>query len=718
MSPSTPAYLSDDWFHVAGIRFALRGDLQASRQRFRGRPWYVVHDPVTAKNHRLAPAAWYLLSRLDGRHTLDQVWQRCVAELGDQAPGQAEVVELLGRLHAADLVRSDQAGDVAQLVQRRQRQHKPLWLRNLASPLSLRLPLWNCDAFLARWAPRLRPLLGGWGLLLWLLWVAPAGWLAWQHGAELGDNLHDRLLAPANLLLLVLLFPLVKLVHELAHGLVAKAHGVAVHEMGLMFLVLAPVPYVDASGAHALRSRWARAGVGAAGMAAELALAAAAMYVWLLVEPGALRAVMHSVMLIAGISTVVFNANPLLRFDGYYMLSDLVEIPNLASRANGWWLHGLRRLLLGDRRSEASHATPGERAWFIAYAPASLVYRLGVSLAIALFIATEYFFVGVALALVTLGTAVLWPVLKGLLFVLTHVSLAHGRRRALAGLALGLCGLALLLGGWPAPARVQAEGVLWVPPCAEVRAAEAGMVQALLVRPGTAVRAGQPLLRIHSPELQTELLAEQARVRQLQVQWQAELQQDRVQAAITGDALAQAQQALERAEQRVQSLTVQACLDGEFQLDRADDLVEAPVARGDLLGLVRSPGQDRVRVVIEQDDIQLVRQRTQGLQVMLADRAGERLSARVAQEVPGGEAQLPSAALAVAGGGPHATDPSDAEHRRTLRRVFQLELALERPLADARLGTRAHVKFLLQPEPLAVQAWRRLRQLLLSRLDV
>ena len=715
---SRPAYFSDAWFRVSALRFTLRPGLSAARQRFRGRPWYLVHDPVTAKNHRLAPEAWFLLSRLDGHTPLDTVWQQLVAELGDQAPGQTEVIELLGRLHAADLLRSDQPEDLAHLVARRHKQHKPLWRRNLTNPLSVRLPLWDCDALLTRIAPAWRPWLGGRGWLLWLALVLPAVWLALQHANELAGNLSDQLLAPANLLQLALVFPLVKFVHEMAHGVVAKANGVAVHEMGLMFLVLAPVPYVDASAANAIRSKWQRAFVGLAGMWAELALAALALYVWLLVEPGAVRALLHSVMLVAGVSTVVFNANPLLRFDGYYVLCDLLEIPNLAARANEHWLYLIRRHVLGQTEAIAPDATPGERRWFMAYLPTSLVYRLGVTLAIALFIAQQYFFVGVALAILAVLTSVVWPLLKALFYLFTSTHLARHRGRAIGGVLVLLLPLVAALLWVPAPMRVHAEGVLWVPECAEVRAGEGGQVAEVLARNGQRVAAGVPLLRIDNPALQADWAAQAARIAQLDIQWRAERLRDRTQAALTQDSLVQERRNFDELDRRMRALTVSSCLPGELQLTHADDLVGASVARGDLLGFVQSSTTPLVRVVIAQDDIGLVRAVDRPVAVMLADRLGQPQPASLLREVPGGDQRLPAAALSVGGGGLHAVDPGDAEHLKTLKRVFQVDLALAEPAPGARVGTRAFVKFALPPEPLVWQWARRIRQLFLSRLDV
>src|SRR5262249_38716542 len=152
----------------------------------------------------------------------------------------------------------------------------------------------------------------------------------------------ERLLAADNLLLLGAGFMAMKLAHELAHGWALKVRGAEVHEMGVMLLLFYPVPYVDASNASALVRKADRIVIGAAGMVIELWLAALAFFAWTVVEPGLLRSLLYNMVVVGSVSTVVFNANPLLRYDGYYMLADAIEVPNLGQRANAWWVHLLR----------------------------------------------------------------------------------------------------------------------------------------------------------------------------------------------------------------------------------------------------------------------------------------------------------------------------------------------------------------------------------------
>ena len=204
----------------------------------------------------------------------------------------------------------------------------------------------------------------------------------------------------------------------------------AVHEFGLMILVFAPLPYVDASAASGFRSKWRRALVGAAGMLVEMFIAALALYVWLAVEPGITQALAYNVMLIAGVSTILFNGNPLLRYDGYYILADLLEIPNLAPRATRYWGYLVDRYVFRTEGLKDFVATDGERVWLLLYAPAAFLYRQAVMLTIAVFIASHYLAVGVAIAIWSLLTGVALPVGKALWLVLASPRLHRNRSRA------------------------------------------------------------------------------------------------------------------------------------------------------------------------------------------------------------------------------------------------------------------------------------------------
>lgn len=714
----TAPFLSASWYRVAELRPQLRAHARIHRQRFRGQAWYVLHDSASGKLHRFSPGAYHVIQLMDGQRTIDAIWGEVAAVAGAEAPTQDEVLRLLAQLHAGDLLQADLPPDVDELAERGRRQKRQKLWQSFINPMSIRIPLWDPDNFLNRSWPLVRRLFGPLGLGLWLLVVLPALLLAGLHWQELTANLSDQVLATRNLLLLWLVYPLIKALHELGHAYAVKSGEGEVHEMGIMLLVLAPIPYVDASAAGAFRGKWNRALVGAAGILVELFLAGVAMFVWVLVEPGLVRSIAFNVLLVAGASTLLFNGNPLLRYDGYYVLADLVEIANLGNRSNQYWQWLAKRYLFGLKSVDRPLASVGERRWFVCYGAASFLYRSFVMIAITVFIAGEFFFIGVVLAIWAAITMFVLPIAKALSYVLTSAELQRARTRARLVTFGSLAACALLLLWVPMPLSTHAQGVVWVPEKAEVRAAADGFVERLLVRPDSSVAAGDLLLSTVEPALAGEVEQHRARLRQLEVQYASLMFAERVQAAAIEEDLRRERAALARAEEKLDSLLVVAAVPGVLKLARAEDLPERFVRQGELLGYILSGPPRLVRVVVSQDDIALVRERRAEVEVKIADRVDQTWPAHVGREVPGGHDRLPSRALSLEGGGPHGTDPRDPDGLKSLQRLFQFDLELPATVGPLQIGTRVYVRFHHHPEPLAAQWGRRLRQLFLARFHV
>ena len=326
-----------------------------------------MQDHASGRAHRFSPAAYRFIGLMDGRRTVQDLWDGLNEQAGDAAPTQDEVIRLLGQLHAADVLICDVTPDSRELLRRHGRLERMKWKQRIWTPLAVRVPLWDPDTFLARTLPYVRFLFTRLGAAIWLLTVGIAAVLAAANWSALTDDLIDRALAPQNLALLWLVYPFVKAVHELCHGYATKVSGGEVHEIGVMFLVLVPVPYIDASAAWAFRDKRRRMLVGAIGIMAELLMGAIALFVWLTVEPGTVHTVAYNVMLISGVSTLLFNGNPLLRFDGYYVFADAIEIPNLGNRSNQHLGYLAQRYLFGSKDAKSPADTRGERRWLTTY---------------------------------------------------------------------------------------------------------------------------------------------------------------------------------------------------------------------------------------------------------------------------------------------------------------------------------------------------------------
>jgi len=709
---------STSWYRIAALKPRLRSHAQIHRHEYRGDTWYVLQDLTMERFLRFSPAVNLLINFMDGERTVDEIWRYGCGRLGDEAPTQDEVVQLLTQLYRADVLQCDVTPDAAELLERREAQLRRQWQSRIFSFFSWRFPLFDPERVLRALMPLVRPLFGWFGALTWLAVVLPAAILTASHWSDLTMNVLDHVLVPQNLAMLWLLFPAIKAFHEFGHAFATKAFGGEVHDMGVMLLVFTPVPYVDASSSWAFRDKWKRVLVGAAGMVVELFLAALALFIWLSTEPGIVRGLAYNAIFIAGISTILFNANPLLRYDGYYILADLIEIPNLRGRANAYLGYLCERYLFGSHTAEVQSATVEERIWFVGWGVLSFVYRIFVVVAILFYLAEYLFSLGALLAVVA---AVIWaaiPLGKGVYFLFTHPRLNLVRGRAIAVSAAIAILLVLSIGLVPFPYRSNAEGVIWIPEEAFVRAGAEGFVGAVTAQPGSRVGKGDALVTLTNPALATEEQVLLARVRELEARYVQYLAADPVKAEVAQDELRYARDRLKHNREQLDQLTIRSRTHGTFVVPAAEDLPDRLAKKGELLGYVVELGSVTVRTVVSQAIIDLVQARTRAVEVRLSERIGETVAADIRRIVPGASEKLPTRALGTGGGGDVALDPSDRQGLTAVQKVFQIDLELASQSKLINLGGRGYVRFDHGWAPLGVQWYRKIRQLFLSSLNV
>ncbi len=269
---------------------------------------------------------------------------------------------ILTQLFAIDALRSGLPAAAREFFKRFQQDQSLCRLRAAMNPPAVRIPLLDPAPLLNRMMPWVRPLFSRTGAVLWSPVVGIACLLVLISFTALSAAVAQHILSPASLLSMLLMFVVIKVLHEFSHVFAMKMWGNEVHEMGVTLLVLAPVPDVDASAAWGFQDKHKRVLVGAVGIMAELFIAALALFLWLAVEPGLVRDAAFNAFLIGSVSTLTFNANPLLRFDGYYVLQDLIAVPSLYTRAGRYYLYLIQRCLfgLGEVRSPVTAA--GEAA--------------------------------------------------------------------------------------------------------------------------------------------------------------------------------------------------------------------------------------------------------------------------------------------------------------------------------------------------------------------
>jgi putative peptide zinc metalloprotease protein len=709
---------SPSWYRVSKLKPRLRGHTRVYRHEYRGELWYVLQDHSKGRYYRFTPATYQVIGQMNGERTIQDLWDTASDHLGDDGPTQGEVIRLIGQLHSSDVLICDVPPDTAELLRRSEKIERAKWKQRLRSPLAMRFPLIDPERFLERTIGLVRPWFSIFGALLWLAIVGSAIVQASLHWPELTEGFIDRVLSAQNLLALYCVYPLVKAFHELGHGYAVKAWGGEVHEMGIMLLVFMPVPYVDASAASEFRSRHRRVLVDSAGILVEVLLASLALFLWLNLEPGTPRSLAYNVMLIGGISTVFFNGNPLLRYDGYYILSDLIDIPNLGQRGMNYLSYLFKRYAFRVKDAVPPYTGPGERFWFVFYSVTAFIYRMFIYVSIVLFIAGKFFFFGVLLAIWAAFNMVVNPIFKALKFLVSSPVLREKRPRAIGLSSAVLLVVILLLFVLPVPHRTITEGVIWVPEDAMVRIAVDGFVNTVVAEPNAWVERGELLIECEDPLLDTRVAVKRARLEELTSRYDAAIAIDQVQAQIIQRELETVRADMERAEERLDELSIRSPAAGRFILPIPQDLPGRYFRQGDLIAFVADVKQPTVRVVVPQSDVNLVRHQTRGIEVRLSEQLERIIPATLKREVPEAAERLPSTILGSIGGGVVAIDPTEESGTKTFEKLFQFDIELTESLDQIFIGGRVHVRFDHGPEPLAFRWYRAIRQTFLRRFNV
>jgi putative peptide zinc metalloprotease protein len=714
----TDSLFSPSWYRVAGLKPRLRSHVEIHRHHYRGDLWYVLEDHASSRFGRFTPTAYRIIGLMDGKRTVQAIWESAKATLGEEAPTQEEVIRLLSQLHAMDALQSDVVPDTAELLKRFEKKQSARWKQNLKSPLFMRFHLLDPDRFLARFKWLAKPFFSWPGFILWVVVVGAGAFLAGVHWAELTENITDRILNPGNLVVMWLVFPIIKAVHEFGHGFAVKLRGGEVHDMGVMMLVLTPVPYVDASAASAFRDKRERVLVGAAGMAVEVLIGALALSFWSTAEPGPWRSLAYNVIFIAGVSSILFNGNPLLRYDAYYILSDLLEIPNLGPRGLRYAGYLCQRYLFGVRDAEPPESTKGERVWFIIYTVTSWAYRIFIYIAIVLFIASKLFFIGVLFACWAAVSMFVWPAIKGVKYLSSSPRIRKKRVQAVTATVTALGGIIILISLVPVPLSTRAEGVVWIPEQSFVRPGADGFVDGLMAQPGTRIKTGDPLVKCSDPLLPAQIKVLEAQLEELHATYDAQIIADKVKAEITREEIQHVVAKLEDACDRENQLTVRGAAIGTFVVPNPQDIPGRYVKRGELIGYILDPSPITARVVVFQGDVDLVRQKSYGVGVRFPERMAETFSAVLRREVPAATDKLPGRALSQEGGGEIAIDPRDKLGIKAFQKVFLFDIEMPYHGGLYNVGGRVYVRFDHGSEPLVWRWYRAVRQVFLRRLNV
>jgi len=704
------------WLHMAELVPQLRSNVLVVPQEYRSERWYLLHDNSNGRFMRINQSAYQIIARLNGRHTLTDVLFLCNKGHGDDPIESGDIIKLFSQLHEAEFLKQGLPVSTENLLVRHHNGLKKRRINPMSNPLAIKVPLYDPNLLLTRIVPPLGIFFSKFGVLLWVVIIVLAITVGLTNSLQLSADISAIALGPFTIICLAVLYPVIKLFHEFSHGVTIKFFGGEVHEVGINFLLFFPVPYVDGSASWAFRNKYKRALVGAAGVLTELFIAALALILWSLIEPGIAQDMALYCFTVASISTLVFNANPLLRFDGYYVLEDLVEIPNLSTRASRYYRYLLQRYLLSIESANSPVTAVGERNWFVFYGAIAPLYRLVVLFSIASYLMTQYLVVGVILACWAGSKQLLLPLYHGVKFLVCDPQMATKKSRALW---VSVCASALVVGllNMPLALTTQAQGVVWLGDDSRIVARVSGFVTPESSMYTGQVTKGQVLFQLTNDELSTEQHIFRSKLRELRTKLVSLQRHDRIKSQMVIDEITALQAQVLLNQQHVDKLTVRAKASGQFILTDTQLRKKGFVRQGELLGYIIHDKFAVVRVVIAQEKVGLLKTGTLTAQVMFAHAPGLVINGQVIRQLPSASRALPSVTLGMSGGGKIKQDQQDSSGLTAASDFFVIDVLLPEILDSELIMSRAYVRLNHGTESLGEQMLRHVQQLFLRQIS-
>jgi putative peptide zinc metalloprotease protein len=704
---------SESWYRVVNLKPRLRVTAQISRQFYRGDRWYVVRDPAGNQFHRLSDAAYKFVGLLDGRRTVGEAWELVGGQLEDDAPTQPEVIQILSQLFSANLVETDISPDASVLLRRHKKQMQRKMQGRLMNVLFPRIPIWDPNRFLSRWMPAVGPLLSQLGAVIWLITVISAIAALVPHWSELREAAGDSI-DPKNWFYLWATFVLIKFIHEMGHAFTCRRFGGEVHEMGIMLLVLVPTPYVDASSAWSFPSKWARMLVGAGGMVVELFFASIMAFIWLATKDShtIVSQLSYNAMLIASVTTLVFNANPLLRYDGYYMLSDFWEIPNLQQKSRDYTLGLIKRHLFRVKLQQPL-PPPWQRVELFVYSIASGIYRIFVGLAIIILVAFKVPILGYLMAI---GGVITWvgvPTYKIVKYLTIEPELHRKRAPAIAYTA-GFAALAIVVIGLiPFPVNIVADGMVEPAQKSVLNVFTPGFVTEIDAKDGQRLSKGDIIAVCDDPDLDARIYEQKAKIRAEQAVRQDASVNDQSQRAIADETIRELQGQLDDLQAHKREQTIRAPFDGFLIAPRINEKFGKWVQRGEEIATVATIDQLEIDAIVDQREGELAASQPDAVaEVRLSGDPGTTLYATDHQVMKEATNKVSHPSLTQRGGSDMAPDPTDKSGLGIKESAFEVVAQVSNPQSKYLPGQRAFLRLKLHRMPLAWQWTRRFLQLI------
>ncbi len=655
---------------LRGVRVGTRQDLEVSRHLFRGEPAYVLRDPLTFQSYRLDTKGYAIFVALERNKPLAEIFDKLV-EQGSLTPRDEEnfyrTIITLHRLNFLNLPISDDK----LLYQRHLAKKRARTREKLLGFLFLRIPLWNPDRFLTRTVNSVRFMFSRWFFALWASFVGAAIVVAGLNFERFLQPIEGVLLA-RNLFVLWIVLVVLKVLHEFGHAYACKRLGGHVPEMGVYLIVFTPLAYVDATSSWGFGRKRDRLIVCLAGMYFESIAAATALFIWAATEPGLVHDIAYNVVFLAGVATILFNINPLMRYDGYYALSDWMEIPNLRQEATRYVTGVLKRVFLG-LPSGGGRRSVGLRIFLFVFGVAAGLYRLVIVIGISAAIATKLFLVGMTIGVGYVGSVIFGTARRLVTYLWTAQETAPVRVRAVAVSLLLLVGVPVVIFTVPIERPVQAAGVLGTEDEKVLHAESDGFLEDVHAEAGQVVEPAAALLSFSNDACREAIAQARARIEATRIRYHAYHATEPAKAVQEKERSIVYQRELAHRKADLANLTLRAPRAGRLTQTMTRRDVGRFVRKGDPVATVAAGGWE-VRAILTEEQL-VDSEATVGsrVEVRAAARPARVFRGEIKRIVPCATRDITEPSLTQVGGGEIPVDP---QTNRAGRPYFEVVVEL------------------------------------------
>lgn len=686
---------------LRNVRVGLRDDLEVSRHLFRSVPAYIVRDPISFQSHRFDVSDYSILVRISTDKSLGQLFEELVSEEALAAEDEERYYTFVFQLHRLGLLALP-VSDAALLYRRFQSRQAAKAKARWKSIFFFQLPLWNPDRFLDLTVQFARPLFTRAAFVVWSLVVLAALYVCAVRFDELFQPL-EAILATSNLVIMWVTLIGLKFVHEFGHAYACKRFGGAVPEIGAMFILGTPIAYVDATASWGFSRRRERMIVGLGGMYFESFIAAIAVFVWAISEPGLIKAIAYNTLLLASVVTILFNINPLMRFDGYYLFSDLIEIPNLRSRSDAAVRELLKRRILRIE-VEAPPRSQALKLTLLTYGFAATLYKVVLTLGIATMIAFKLLLPGLVLAGLYVGSA-LWGFIKKLYGYLLFADETQPVRGRAVGVGVGMAVILILCVLWlPVRQSISASGTVHSENETVVRVTTPGVLVAAPRETGDLLEEGTPLARLENLDIDAEIAEAHSALEATQLRREALIAQNVALARVEEQRALPLREELDRRREQAEELVITASIEGRVLHSVGRKDLGRFLNTGEVIATVGS-GTPEVRILMDEQSLSLCDVGV-GSEVEFRPKSMPHTSlvGTVRRISPAGAHELEQQALTHAGGGDIVVDARG----RAERAHFMVTISLPEGAEDLGGGATGVARFKSRHESFGLFVTRRL----------